>query len=237
MKLGRPVHIAEGIWQVRALGSRVTAVESGDGLLLVDASSRGSLAPIRDGLASAGLPLDRVSLVAVTHHHPDHTGGLRELVDATGAPVAAHPADAGVVSGAVPAPNPFRRRYAARMSGPAVARLNGRACEVVYEMQDGAAVPGFDGVVAIHTPGHTPGSVCIYLPDRKALIVGDALQNRFGRRLSPPSSLFTEDAASAMRSLRRLLELEFETIVFSHFPPVRSGARDALSAMLEGRRR
>ena len=71
----------------------------------------------------------------------------------------------------------------------------------------------------VHVPGHTPGSICLYLASEGVLIVGDALQYRF-RRLSPPAAAVTQDSKQANESLKKLLKLDFDTIVFSHFPPL-----------------
>jgi glyoxylase-like metal-dependent hydrolase (beta-lactamase superfamily II) len=75
----------------------------------------------------------------------------------------------------------------------------------------------------VHAPGHTAGSISIHFPDRGVLIVGDAMQFKFGR-LMLPSRLFTQDMTEAVASVRKLASLEFETLCFSHFRPILEGA-------------
>jgi glyoxylase-like metal-dependent hydrolase (beta-lactamase superfamily II) len=75
----------------------------------------------------------------------------------------------------------------------------------------------------VHAPGHTAGSISIHFPNRGVLLVGDAMQYKFGR-LMLPSRLFTQDMSKATRSIRKLADLDFETLCFSHFRPILSGA-------------
>ena len=89
-----------------------------------------------------------------------------------------------------------------------------------------------DPIQVIHTMGHTPGSVSLYIPSKKVVIVGDALQYRF-KRLAGPARLVTADYPEALRSLHRFAELDFETIVFSHFPTLKRNAKQRLEALLD----
>ena len=101
-----PEEIAPGIHQVRAIGAKVTAIFSGENILLVDAGARGSLRRIDAGLKALGRSLDQVHLLVLTHFHPDHSGGLGKLVEATSAPVAVHLDDAGIVGRKERVPSP-----------------------------------------------------------------------------------------------------------------------------------
>ncbi|HKE97718.1 MAG TPA: MBL fold metallo-hydrolase [Actinomycetes bacterium] len=116
--------------------------------------------------------------VVTTHRHPDHSGALGEVLRATGAWSAAHPADAGEL--------PVRPD-----------RL----------LEDGATVTvGAAQVAVVHTPGHTPGSICLRLPSAHVL-TGDALFPGGVGRTSGPDT-FREALDSAER---RLLSLPAET--------------------------
>lgn len=75
----------------------------------------------------------------------------------------------------------------------------------------------------VHAPGHTAGSISIHFPDRGALLVGDAMQYKFGR-LMLPSRLFTQDMRAAEASVQKLASLDFQTLCFSHFRPILTGA-------------
>ena len=234
MRLGNPIRIAEGVHQIRAIGARVTVLTDGQSTVLVDTGAKGSLGPIADGLGSLDLGLDQVRLIVLTHHHPDHSGSLYRLAGATSAKVAVHREDAGIVTGEESVPSPYRNKLVAGITRPLMGALYGRPIEVDLLLEDGESLPFLEGVTVVHTPGHTAGSICLHMASTGVLIVGDALQYRL-RRLSPPASLVTQDPAQALESLEKLLSLEFDTISFSHFPPLRDGAKDALRRLVEGK--
>ena len=96
--------------------------------------------------------------------------------------------------------------------------------------EDGDELPVLGGLRVLHTPGHTPGSICLYSATRRLLIVGDLLQRMRGQ-VTLPNHFFTDDMGLARRSIARLAELDVETILFSHYPPVRQGGREALRAL------
>lgn len=231
--LFRPVKVTEGIYQLPAIAARVTVLTSAQGAVLVDTGLKGSAGLIARGLKSIGVRPERLTAIAITHHHPDHIGGIAGLQAESLAFVVAHLNDAPFVNGERPPPNPYQHPLAALVARPALAAFRPTSATVDVTVDDGDRLPSMDGVTVIHTPGHTPGSICLHDRDKGVVIVGDALEYRRGT-LSPPAAMFTKDMDQAMRSLRRLLDLDFETICFSHFPPLRRNAKAALRGVLEG---
>ena len=73
------------------------------------------------------------------------------------------------------------------------------------------------GLRVVHTPGHTPGSVCLYAERHRLLFTGDVLQVISGR-LTYASAFFSHDHAGARASVERLAALDVETIALSHYP-------------------
>lgn len=233
MQFRKPIPITDGVFQIRAIGARVTVLVENGEALMVDAGLRGSLGAITRGVEAAGLSLDQVRRVLVTHAHPDHAGGLGELVEGRRIAVAAHRLEADIITGATPAPSPLQCGLLAALARPALTRLMGAPVPVDDRIEDGDVLPFGTEVRAVHVPGHTPGSVALYLPEKRAVIVGDALQYKFGWRLYPPAPGVTQQPREAMRSLVNLLDLEFETICFSHFPPMRNEPRKALERLIQ----
>jgi glyoxylase-like metal-dependent hydrolase (beta-lactamase superfamily II) len=117
--------------------------------------------------------------------------------------------------------HPSRGRIFAAMTPP---------LEAFTPLRDGDVLPVLGGLEVIHTPGHTPGSVCLYAARDRVLFTGDVLQHRFGR-LSFASRLYSDDYRRARRTAQRLSSLDVETIVFSHFPPLTEGAAETLAEL------
>jgi glyoxylase-like metal-dependent hydrolase (beta-lactamase superfamily II) len=108
------------------------------------------------------------------------------------------------------------------------ARWPHHAVRVTRTVEDGDELPG--GWIAVHTPGHTPGHTSYFHPAWRILIAGDALGGAYDGRPHPPMRIYTEDSATAARSIRKLAALEPQIICFGHGPVLRDAAQ-ALSRL------
>jgi len=188
--------------------------------------------------SQAGRKAEEVKHILLTHHHADHTGSLAELMGATNAKAYSHPLDAAIVRGEKPAPGPNREILAGRILGPLMARVTPKLqpVDALQETNDGDEVPAAGGIKAIHTPGHTAGHLAFLWPQNGGvLFAGDAAGNIFG--LGPPISalgaMFTEDAAGAKESFRKLAALEFDIACFGHGRPIKGKAHAAFRRRVE----
>lgn len=213
------MEIHPGVHAVKLLGATAFLIVE-DELTLIDAGLAGSSRLLRWYLGRLGRQQDELTRIVCTHAHPDHIGGVRELVTGPHVEVLMHPADSERLKVGV------REVLARPALGPLVMFLT-RGPEDARPIRDGDVLPVLGGLEVVHTPGHTPGSVCLYARALRLLFVGDVLQVIRGR-LSLPSRLFSEDRALAGRSIARLAELDVETICFAHFPTWRVDARGAL---------
>jgi hydroxyacylglutathione hydrolase len=164
----------------------------------------------------AGRP---VAHVVLTHGHFDHLGAAADVVAATGAPLAVHRLDAGVVTDA--------RANGGRQFGfEHVAPEPGRLLE------DGDVLDvGGLRLEVLHTPGHTPGGICLL-----AAIVGDESR---APHLFSGDTLFAGsvgrtdfpggDARALRASIVRLTALPPDTIVHTGHGPDTTLAREARS--------
>lgn len=160
--------------------NNVWLVGDDDEVLVIDAPH--DAAPIIDAVGGR-----RVGAIVLTHGHNDHITAAVDLRSATGAPIWLHPAD--------------------RMLWDTV---HGEAAPD-RELTEGTRfeIAGTT-LIALHTPGHSPGSTCLHAPDLATVFTGDTLfcggPGATGRSYS--------DEPTILRSIRsRLLTLHGDTVV------------------------
>jgi glyoxylase-like metal-dependent hydrolase (beta-lactamase superfamily II) len=217
------MEVAPDIHALRLIGVNAFLI-LGDEPALIDAGHRGSGVMLRRQLGAIGRGVGDIKRIVCTHGHPDHIGGVQEIARASGAVVLMHPADMERLR------IRFREVIKGRPAPGAIIAYLTQAPADAVAVHDGDELPVLGGLRVLHTPGHTPGSICLYSATRRLLIVGDLLQRMRGQ-VTLPNYFFTDDMALARRSIARLAELDVETILFSHYPPVRQGGREALRAL------
>jgi glyoxylase-like metal-dependent hydrolase (beta-lactamase superfamily II) len=203
--------VAPNVHEIQLLRVKAHAILEPDGVSLIDTGYAGSLPRLTRALADLDRTVSQVRRVVCTHGHPDHAGGARALAD-LGIEVLIHPADAANMDVGLRSAirRPSRGRFFAAMTPP---------LSTFTPLADGDVLPILGGLEVIHTPGHTPGSVCLYAREHGLLFVGDVLQRRFGR-VTAASGLYSDDHAAARASVQRLAGLDVRTVVFSHYAPL-----------------
>jgi len=216
-----PLNIAKSYLLV---GDRVVIVDTGP----PDQGRRGER--VRRALAECGRSHHDVSLVLVTHAHPDHVGNAVALRAWTSAPIALDPREAAFVEGRdTPGQTPTGISGRIFLHTPLPHQeFDFFTADIWVDEQFDLRRFGVDAVVH-RWGGHTPGSLAIHVPECRALIAADLLAGGIGiggiafhgRVIDPP---FHEDRAAVMRATAELLAIDnLETVHVCHGGPLTPG--------------
>lgn len=88
------------------------------------------------------------------------------------------------------------------------------------------------GLTVVHVPGKSPGEIALFWPERRALLVGDALIAPYGKVKTVPEEKM-DDPALLRASLGKLKALDFDALLVGDGDPILSGAKAAAAAFLK----
>jgi len=203
---------------VDGVNGNVYLVIAGEELTLVDTGMPKNTEKILGYIRELGWQPSDVSRILLTHFHIDHAGSAYEIRKLTNAKIAIHQEDADFVSGKKPAPIPkdFPRNLPRASSS--FSEFTPVQPDITLKQNDKVGA-----LTVIHTPGHTPGSISLYDPDRRLLFVGDAIRYTEGRITGPPEQ-FTLDMQQATRSIEIISQLNFDVMLSGHGEPLKPNA-------------
>lgn len=182
-----------------------------------------------DVLVDAGTTWDRfriprqikdreLSMLTLTHAHPDHQGLARDICRDRDIPLACHADDVDAMEGRRPISE-------GQVTKPLVSKVQksweGPPHKVSRVLEEGDEVAGFR---VFHTPGHARGHVVYFRESDGVTICGDVIRNinyATGRTgLGEPPEMFTYDPAENRRSIRKLAALNPTVLLPGHGPAV-----------------
>jgi hydroxyacylglutathione hydrolase len=199
------------LWNDPTVNNCNTYFIDGSKKILIDPGHHHLLPHVIDNLSALSVSLDDVDLVMITHGHPDHLEGMRTFKGKS-TMAAIHKLEWEFLIG--------QTHYGA--SRPLM------DFEPDILLQDGDLLVGDYLLEVIHTPGHSPGSFCLYWPDRKALFTGDLVFNQGVGRTDLPGG----DGQALKESIRSISRLEVEHLLPGH-GPVLSGRDQVISNFVD----
>ncbi|UCB42359.1 MAG: MBL fold metallo-hydrolase [Dehalococcoidales bacterium] len=223
--------IIPGVYQLTSGGTNLFVIAEEE-LTLIDTGLPGSSTGIAAFVRRIGRSVDEISSIIITHNHIDHIGAVPELCRFNDIEIIAHKADLAGFDTAPSYPHGVRRL----LKIPFLHRVRRRfvlgADEVDIQLEGGEALRLLGGLRVVPTPGHTPGSICLYAPGQKLMFVGDALQRR-RKKLRLPAKMVSTDLVAAVDSVKKMAELDLDIICFGHGKPLFGDAHSRLLALVE----
>ena len=205
--------VVEGIYLVGGAGLSgpgdccVYLVDAGNGSsVLIDAGLSTAPGPLFQNIEETGHRVEDIVALVLTHSHIDHIGGASAIVERTGCEVVAHEADADAIS------DGMATRTAADAYGVPSPHI-----EVTRTIKDdgGTLNYGSAHIMAIHTPGHTPGNITLQMEvDGKVLLFANDVHGPFSRA-------WGSDLDAWRRSMNRLIAIAPDILLEGHYGVIR----------------
>lgn len=230
------MEIAPGAYSIgESKGGHVHAFLFDDGreLTLVDTLFETDAHVVLEYLGSIGRAPTAIRRIVLTHAHRSHLGGLATLKRLSGARVYAHAWEADIIGGERRAqPVTLRRLFPLQIYpfrlGLAFGVPKHAPCPVDEAVGDNDQVGPLQ---VVYIPGHSPGHLAFYWPERRVLVAGDAVATwpAFG----PGWPSFNLNETQHRASLARLAQLEVGVLGVGHGEPVTEDASGRLAALAE----
>ena len=171
-------------------------------LVLIDTGAGWSVDKIISNVRSFGLNCKNLSKILLTHCHIDHIGGVPEIKRRFGSKIYIHKLDAPPLENGDPVLTAAKWYQTSFPPTPV---------DVKFNLSEEILTIGQQKIICLHTPGHTPGSICIYLdrPGKRILFAQDLhgpILPEFGSNLDDWD-----------RSTKKLLDLEADILCEGHF--------------------
>ncbi|MHA2250243.1 MAG: MBL fold metallo-hydrolase [Candidatus Kariarchaeaceae archaeon] len=186
-------------------------------LILVDTATKEDGSLLIPEIEKCGYKASDVATIIITHTHPDHVGGLQKMKDLSNATLAAHELEVKFIT---------KEEVYQGPPGPQSQRHVGTPIDDI--LVDGQT---YEGLLVIHTPGHTPGHISLLDTESELLIAGDAIRNDAGK-FNPMPDMYNFDPKQHRNSIKKLGNHTFTKAIVGHGDPVEMSADELMKALL-----
>ena len=197
----------------------ILLAEYPDKLLLLDGCCRSDISMLKHFITKTlQRPFNDLSLVVVTHMHPDHAGAAKKLRKLTGCKIAAANVSGQWYSGLdgrlMHLTDIFLAKWVAkRMNKPRLNFWYSSQLIADYKLNDGESLPGFSEWTAIATQGHTDRDISLHHIPSNKIYVADLIV-KVKNKFIPPFPIFYPNRYRA--SLHKIIALKPESIILAH---------------------
>jgi len=225
--------IENGIYMLEILSNTMgtptiiypTLILNNDSLILIDTGFPGLFNQIYESIEKEGLQFSKLNKIIFTHQDIDHIGNVFEIlnkvleniktfsheeekayINGEKAPVKLAKLDSNLES----LPDNMKVAYKMLKAGFQKNKVN-----IDETLVDGQELPYCGGITVIHTPGHTPGHICLYFKHWKILVAGDIFRVNDGILLRGKKE-FNFDNELNMKSIQKLIKYDIETVICYH---------------------
>jgi hydroxyacylglutathione hydrolase len=182
------------IWRSPQANNCNTYLIQGDKNILIDPGHLQLFDHVKIGLADLGLTMEKIDLVLVTHGHPDHLEAALLFKKPSLITLSRAEAD-------------FIDEWIGKAGGN-----TGYDYKADFFLQEGDLKIGNHTFQVLETPGHSPGSICLYWPEEKALFTGDVIFDQGIGRTDLPGG----NGPLLKESIQKLATLDVEYVLSGH---------------------
>ncbi|MGD8191270.1 MBL fold metallo-hydrolase [Brevibacillus ginsengisoli] len=217
-------------------------LQSEQDTILIDCGYPNFEAYLEEAAKRNNVDLASLTKVIVTHHDLDHMGSLAALkrlypqveiiaydfekpyIDGTKKSLRLEQAESSF--DALPEEaKPFAEQFMSFVKSIEPASVD-------RTVSAGERLPWCGGIEIVHTPGHMPGHISLYLPASKTLIAGDAVVVQQGA-LNIANPQYTMDMEEAVRSVRRMLDYDIDQLICYHGGVFQGDVKAALKKIIQ----
>lgn len=186
------------IWKSTMENNANSFVVGGEFPFIIDPGHQHLVKNLITQMEKDGNRFEDIRLIVATHGHPDHLEAIQTF-SRGGVMVAIHPEE---------------EKFLKEIGGQFFAAMGSKAPEmkVSFYLNEGELKLGSKTFQVLHTPGHSPGSISLYWPDKKALFTGDVVFPMGVGRTDFPGG----NGMLLRESIERLAQLDVEWLLAGH---------------------
>ena len=202
-----------------------TLISNNDSLILIDTGFPGLFNQIYEAIEKEGLQFSKLNTIIFTHQDIDHIGNVYDILNKVpgGIKTFSHEEEKAYINGER-TPVKLAKLQSNLESLPDNMKVAYKMLKAGFEknkvnidetLVDGQELPYCGGITVIHTPGHTPGHICLYFKQWKILIAGDIFCINDGILCRENQNLNFDNELN-VKSIQKLMKYDVEKVICYH---------------------